>query len=326
MKPVAWLRWVAAAMLVLGALSSPRALAQPRFYWKSLSDANAVPLIVNSISGNTNPFDPAHLVTPGANFSGTLAIAGYARTFSLFDRATMVAVIVPMGRVSGEVTGAGGSTVQSASGVGDPMVEFDINVLGPRAQKDLVQALRFEPGFSLDILADLAFPIGQYDNTQPLNLGQHRWYGRVGAPIVWQLGPWVPGQRTTLECVPVVWFFGPNNDYLEGKTLKTDPMLQLDAHLTRDFTTQFWGSLDATWYYGAGSSLDGVQLAKKLNNFGVGATLGYQITDNLGLTVGYKTTVGANAPEDVRMDSFMVTLVFGWHSLIEGVKRLESGK
>ena len=217
MKPVAWLRWAAAAMLVLGALFSPRALAQPRFYWKTLSDMNAVPVIFNSMSGNANPFDPAHVVTARGNFSGTLAMAGYARTFSLLDRATMVAVIVPMGRVSGEVTAAGRSVVQSANGVGDPMVEFDINVLGPRAQKDLVKALRFEPGFSLDVLVDLAVPIGQYDNSQPLNLGQHRWYGRVGAPIVWQLGPWVPGQRTTLECLPAVWFFGPNNDYLGGR-------------------------------------------------------------------------------------------------------------
>ena len=32
-----------------------------------------------------------------------------------------------------------------------------------------------------------------------LNLGQNRWYGRVGAPMVWQIGPWVPGRRTTFE-------------------------------------------------------------------------------------------------------------------------------
>ncbi|MCK7481112.1 MAG: hypothetical protein M0C28_30840 [Candidatus Moduliflexus flocculans] len=32
-----------------------------------------------------------------------------------------------------------------------------------------------------------------------------------------------------------MWLFGDNNDYV-GQTLKTDPMFQLDAHLTRDFT------------------------------------------------------------------------------------------
>ena len=232
-----------------------------------------MPLIVNSMSGNTNPFDPAHTVTPGANFDATLALAGYARTFSLFDRSAMAAILLPMGRVSGDVTVAGRTFNQSASGFGDPMLEFDINVLGPKAQKNIPDALRYEPGFSVDLLADLAVPIGEYDSNQPLNIGQNRWYGRVGMPIVWQLGPWVPGRRTTLEFLPAVWFFGNNDDYV-GQTLKTDPMFQLDAHLTRDFTEHFWGSLDAAWYNGGKASINGVS-GEKLNNLGVGLTLGY---------------------------------------------------
>ena len=44
----------------------------------------------------------------------------------------------------------------------------------------------------------------------------------------------------------------------------------------------------------------------------------------MNLTVGYKSTVNDNAPDDLRMDGFMFTLVFGWHPLIEGTKRLKS--
>ena len=158
---------------------------------------------MQSISGNTNPFDPAHIVTPGANFDATLALAGYARTFSLYNRAAMVAVIEPMGRVSGEVTVAGKTARQSASGFGDPMLEFDLNVIGPRAQKNIPDALRYEPKFSVDLLGDLAFPIGKYDSSQPLNLGQNRWYGRVGAPIAWQLARGCPvGAQPWNFCLP----------------------------------------------------------------------------------------------------------------------------
>ncbi len=323
MKPAACLRIFAAMMLVMSALCPPRALAQvpARFYWKSLSDANAVPLIVNSISGNTNPFDPAHIVTPGSSIDATLALAGYARTFSLFDRSAMAAILLPMGRVSGQVTAAGKTFNQSADGFGDPTLEFDINVLGPPAQKNLVDVLRYEPGFSVDLLADLALPIGEYNSSQPLNLGQNRWYGRVGAPIVWQLGPWVAGRRTTLEFLPAGWFFGTNDNYV-GQTLKTDPMFQLDAHLTRDFTEHFWGSLDAAWYNGGQASINGVA-GKKLNNLGFGLTLGYQINDNLNLTFGYKSTVNDTAPDALRMNAFMVTLVYGWHPLLEGARRLK---
>jgi len=315
--------WAAVAVLAMAALCPQQALAQmpARFYWKTLSDGNAVPLIVNSISGNTNPFDPAHIVTPGGSFDATMAIAGYAHTFSLFDRSAMAAILVPMGRVSGDVTVAGRTFNQSASGFGDPMFELNINVLGPKAQKNIPDAMRYEPGFSVDVLADLAVPIGEYNSNQPLNIGQNRWYGRVGMPVVWQLGDWVPGRRTTLEFLPAVWFFGENDNYV-GQTLKTDPLFQLDAHLTRDFTERFWGALDLVWYNGGRATINGVQ-GEKLNNIGVGLTLGYTVNDNLNLTVGYKSTVNDSAPGDLRMDAFMVTLVYGWHPMIEGMRRLK---
>jgi hypothetical protein len=324
-KRSGFVRLALASTLALGALAPLPASAQvpARFYWKTLSDANAVPLIFNSMSGNTNPFDPAHSVSPGGNIDGTLALAGYARTFTLFDRSAMAAVIVPMGHLSGDVVAAAGRTLtQSARGFGDPTLEFDINLVGPPAQKNLVDLLRYEPGFSLDVIADLAVPIGRYDSSQALNLGQNRWYGRLGLPVVWQLGPWVPGRRTTLELLPAVWLFGPNNDYV-GQMLKTDPLFQVDMHLTRDFTDHFWGALDGAWYTGGAATINDVK-GEKLDNLAFGLTLGYQINANMALTVGYKSTVNDKAPGDLRMDGFMVSLVYGWHSLVEGARRLKA--
>ena len=326
MKKAVWLYLVVATLIAIGALCPPQTLAQvpARFYWKTLSDSNAVPVIFQSLSGNTNPFDPAHTITPGASLDATLGIVGYARTFSLFDRAAMAALLFPMGHISGEVTVAGRAFNQSASGFGDPMVEFNINVIGPPAQKDIPAVMRYEPGFSIDLLADLAVPIGEYDSSQPLNIGQNRWYGRFGVPTILQIGPWVPGQRTTLEFLPAVWFFGNNDDYV-GQTIETDPLFQLDAHLTRDITEKLWASLDAAWYYGGAATVNGVE-GDKLNNIGVGITLGYQVNDNLNLTVGYKSTINDSSSDDLRMDSFMVSLVYGWHPLLEGSRRLKDEK
>ena len=277
-KPVARLGWALAAALAIGALFPAQAVAQVpgRFYWKSLANANAVPVIFNSLSGNTNPFDPSHNVTPGAEFDATVVMAGYARTFALWDRAGMVAVIMPMGRISGEVLVAGQTIKQSAHGFGDPMIEFDLNLIGPKAQKSIPDALRYEPGFSVDLLADLAVPIGEYNNDQPLNLGQNRWYGRIGAPIVWQLGAWVPGRRTTLEFLPAVWLFGTNDDYT-GSKLENDPTFQLDAHLTRDFTGHLWGAFDTAWYTGGKATVGGVEAEEGRNTVGLGFTRGCTI-------------------------------------------------
>jgi hypothetical protein len=323
-KPVVWLALVVATTLALAALCPLPAFAQVpgRFYWKSLSGGNGVPLIVESISGNTNPFDPSHRVSPGSNFDATMALGGYTHSFSLFDRAAMAAFIQPMGRISGEVTTGSTTATQFARGYGDPMLEFNYNVLGPLAQKTIPDAVRYEPGFSVDLLADLALPVGEYDSSQVLNIGQNRWYGRVGAPIIWQLSDWVPGRRTTLEFLPAVWLFGDNDDYV-GKTLETDPLFQLDAHLTRDFTDRLWGALDSAWFNGGKASINGVA-GDELDNLAFGFTLGYSIHDNLNLTFGYKSTVNDDAPGDLQMDGFMITFVFGWHPIIEGSRRLQS--
>jgi hypothetical protein len=325
MKKLNLAGWSAAALLALAALFPMQVLAQVpgRFYWKNLSGGNAVPVIFNSISGNSNPFDPANIVAPDAQFDATMALAGYAHSFELFDRSAMGGILLPMGRVSATGTLAGRTANQSASGFGDPTAEVTINLIGPPAQRNIPDVQRYEPGFSLDLLADLAVPIGEYNSNQALNIGQNRWYGRIGAPIVWQLGDWVPGRRTTLELLPAVWLFGNNTNYDNGKTLKTDPLFQLDAHITRDFTKDLWGAIDGVWYSGGQASINGVQ-GSKLNNVALGLTLGYTITDNISATIGYKSTINDSAPTALRMDSFMFTLVFGWHPLVEGMRRLKS--
>jgi len=313
------------AILTLTVFSTQQILAQTpaRFYWKTLAGANGVPLIVESINGNTNPFDPSHIVNPGAYVNATMAMVGYAKFLPLFGRSAMISVIFPMGHISSEVT-TGLTSKEDAKGFGDPMLEFDINIIGPKAQTSLPDLMRYEPGFSLDLMMDIAFPVGEYDNTKTLNIGQNRWYGRLGAPIIWQIGPWVPGRRTTLEFLPAVWLFGDNTDFV-GQTMKTDPIFQLDAHLSRDLTHNFWASLDGAWFNGGKATIDTSE-GKKLDNIALGITLGYQINENINLTFGYKSTINDDADDAMRMDGFMVTFVYGWHPLIEGVKRLKESE
>ena len=308
-----------AIIMMLFPLSS-NAQVPPRFYWKSLIGVNAVPVIYMDISGNANPLDGANFVIPESNINASVAMGGYARTFTLFNRPAMAAALLPMGRVSGEASLFGQTFSQSTNGFGDPTLEFVIGLIGPPPIKNIPDSMRYEPGFSLDLLVDLIVPIGEYDDDVPINMGQNRWYGRIAAPIVWQLGDWVPGRRTTLEFLPSIWLYGDNNDFV-GQQLSTDPKFQLEAHLTRDFHKHLWGSVDMNYFSGGQSSING-QGGEDLDMLGMGFTLGYQINDNIHLTAGYMATINDSAPPDLRMDSFKMSLVFGWHPLVEGMKRL----
>ena len=319
--------WIVVTV-VLGMFGSMAANAQvpPRSYWKTLQGTNAVPVIALSASGNVNPFDRSLKFDPSSSLSADVAIAGYVKMFPVWNKAAMLAVLVPMGRIEGDFLDTDGLlTRQSSSGFGDPMVEFNINLIGPPPIMNLPDLLRYEPGFSLDLVVDLAFPLGQNDNTQSLNLGQNRWYGRIGAPIVWQLGPWIPARRTTLEIFPSVWFFGDNDDFV-GKNLENDPTFELEAHLTRNFTSKVWGSLDATYSSSGDATIDDGMPTSGSDMTLVGFTLGYQLNDSMQLTFGYKSTLDNDtASNDLHMSVFMVTLTTGWHRLIEGANRLGGG-
>lgn len=296
----------------------------PRFYWKGLMGTNAVPVIASSMGGNANPYNPALTVIPGSDFKASMAMAGYAKMLPVGKRSGLVSLIVPMGNLAGTASLGGRSYSKTARGFGDPMLMFDVNVIGPKAIMNIPDVLRYQPKFSVDLLGSLAIPIGNYDNQSPINMGQNRWYGRIGAPVVWQLGAWVPGKRTTLEFLPAVWLFGPNNDFV-GKTLETAPMFQLEAHLTRDFMEKLWGSIDVISYSGGKATIDGVE-GSSLNNLGIGGTLGYQINDNMQMNLSYSSTVNDKNPEDLKIDGFRMTLIFGWHKLVEGMHRLKSNE
>ncbi len=283
-----------------------------------LTDTNMFSLTFLNASGNTNPADPAHTVQPNGDFNANLTLVGYSRSFALCDRTALGSILVPVGNLEGEVTGPV-SWQGSARGFGDPVLQFDLNLIGTPAMRNMPALMRYDPCYTVDFVLNLGVPIGEYNKDSPVNIGQNRWFGRAGVPVMINLGDWVPGRRTTFEFLPAVWFFADNDDFL-GQTMKNAPLFQFDAHLTRDFTPTFWGSLDAVWYNGAESTIAGLS-GGSLNAVAVGFTLGYQINDNLMLTGGYTATVG-DGPGDLDLGVFRVNLIYGWHELFEGIGRL----
>ena len=322
------IRWLwTVGVLILVAAVLPRAVfAQgdgPRVHWKEmLTNTNVFSLTYLHASGNSNALDPTHTTFPDGDFSADLTLVGYSRSFSLFDRTAVGSILLPVGGLDGEVSGSLFSQRDSARGFGDPVLQLDVNLFGAPAMRRMPELLRYEPDYTVDLVLDLGIPIGEYDDDSPANLGQNRWYGRVGAPMMVSLRDWVPGKRTTLEVLPAVWLFGDNDDFL-GQKVETDPMFQLEGHVTHDFTESFWASLDAVWYYGAESEFDGMS-GDQLNEVGLGFTFGYSINQNLMLTAGYTATV-EDGRDDLDLGVFRVNLIYGWHRLLEGIKRLGGG-
>ena len=307
-----------------------------RSYWHAREGANAISfqsLNVDIEASDTQQFGPGQYLYPNAEVEADLFIANWVHFFTWLDRPSSLNFALAGGNVDADMNtnltqflppgaSAGNSFSQSSSGFADPTVQLVTNLFGTPPLRSNVDLLNYEPTWTLDAAAMLAFPIGEYDDKKLINLGQNRWFGRFALPLKYHWGAFTPGYRRSFEITPSVWLFDDNDDFL-GQDLENDPMWQLETHLTRDFTPNFYGSLDVLYRNGFQSEIDGVEVGDDLDVGSVGFTLNYQVNDNFAVRTGYSSNVFGDNDLDTSM--FRIQFVFGWHEAMENFKKLTGG-
>jgi hypothetical protein len=166
----------------------------------------------------------------------------------------------------------------------------------------------------LSLLVGVTVPSGDYENDRLLNMGENRWNLRIGLPFVYTLGDWLPGQITTLEFLPSVWFYGDNNDYGSlGLSFEQDPLYTFEAHLTRDISTKSFASLDYFIQRVGNSYLNNVKTGEAHTSDSLGLTLGYQLNANMQLQLRYYTTLSPDSQEnELEANMFQFNVNYFW--------------
>ena len=309
-----------------------------RAYWKGRDGTNMVSfqyLNLNMQASDTQQFDPSQFIYPNSDAEANVMIANYARHFTLFNRASSFAVNIAGGSADLDVNTslipsqflppgiAPGTTFsQSTSGFADPSVQLDVNLFGTSQLKSTVDLVNYEPKWTLDAAVLLAFPIGEYDDDKLVNMGLNRWYGRVAFPFKYHFRVFSPGYMTSLEITPSVWLFAENDDFV-GQKLDNDPLWQLEAHLTHDFTSGFFGSVDALYRSGFQSEIDGTEVGDDIEVGNVGFTLNYQITDNVIMRTGYTSNLFGDS--DLDNSILRMQFIYAWSRDNENAKKLQKG-
>jgi len=309
----------------------------PRTNWKAREGTHVVGfqyLRYDIDSSGSGQFDPSTYVYPNAHTAASVFLASYAHHFTLFKRPSFAALALPGGNASLDANAnalppeflppnvpPGSSLSQSSSGFSDPSLQLVANLYGTPALRSGYDQLNYEPNLTVDAAVLLAFPIGEYESDKLVNIGQNRWYGRIALPLKYHFGPFSPGHMTSLELTPSVWLFAENGDFL-GSELENDPVWQIEGHLTRDFTTRFFGSIDALYRGGFRSRINGVTVGEDLNIGNLGFTLNYQITDNFVVRTAYSSNVFGDG--DLHNSILRIGFVYGWHRSSEDMKKLQS--
>jgi hypothetical protein len=308
-----------------------------RAYWKGRDGTHGFSfqyLNLNMQASGAQQFDPAHFIYSNTDVSANIMIANYMHFTTLFNRPSSLAVTVVGGSVDANISASasplfvpptqtpGVAFNQSASGYGDPAVQLDINLYGTPPLKANFDLLDYEPTLTIDTALMVGLPIGSYDENKLVNLGLNRWYGRIALPAKYHFGVFSRGNMSSFELTPSVWLFADNDNFL-GQNLKNDPMWQVEAHLTHDFTRSLWGSLDVLYRTGFKSEIDGVAVGDAIKIGDVGFTLSYQATDNLAIRTGFSSNVFG----DKNLESSLIRMqfVYSWHRDMENMKKLMSG-
>jgi hypothetical protein len=151
------------------------------------------------------------------------------------------------------------------SGFGDLILRGAVNLLGAPAMglKDFASYVpRTTLGASLIVMA----PVGQYDPSKLINIGTNRWAFKPEAGLTIPMGHW------EVQWYLGGWFFTTNTNFTQGKVRQQDPILSTQAHLKYTFRRGPWLALDANFWMGGRTTVDGVDRDDLQRNSRVGLT------------------------------------------------------
>jgi hypothetical protein len=260
-RPISFL--VACAILAGG----PAAVAQsiePRSY------SNA-PVGVNFLIGGyaytrgglsldpSLPLTDPHLQTSNA-------VLGYARALDLWGLSGKFDVIVPYTWLSGNAQFEGQPVQRVVNGFADPAFRVSVNLYGAPALS-LKDFANYHQDLIIGASLQVWAPWGQYDSSRLVNIGTNRWIFKPEVGISKAMGPW------TLELMAATTLFTDNRDFYGGNTRSQAPLYSAQGHAIYNFASGIWGSVDATYFAGGRSTLNGTLSNDLQQNWRVGGTL-----------------------------------------------------
>ncbi|HEY9199740.1 MAG TPA: transporter [Gammaproteobacteria bacterium] len=247
-------------------------------------------------------FDPAVPLTD-AQLRTDSAVIGYARSLNAWGRSAKFDVIVPYTRLEGSALYVGQPRTREVEGFADPRVRVSINFLGAPA----LTAKQFA-GYRQDLIIGASLQVmallGQYDPERLVNIGTHRWAVKSELGISKARDAW------TLEVAPGVIWYSDNTDFLNGGTVEQAPLYTLQAHLVRSFGKGMWAALDAIYYAGGRTTVNGVEGDTRQENTRLGATLALPI-DRYNSVKLYVST-GTYSRTDSDFDAVGVAWQYRW--------------
>jgi hypothetical protein len=147
-------------------------------------------------------------------------------------------------------------------------------------------------------------PIGQYDSNRAVNLGTNRWSFKPELGLSQALGP------LTLELTAAATFYTDNTNFLGDRTRSQDPIYSVQGHAIYSFGSGVWASMDATYFTGGRTTVDGIAGDDLQRNWRLGATLSFPLSARH--SVRLYASSGVSARTGNNYDLIGIALQYRW--------------
>ena len=204
------------------------------------------------------------------NYTLTSEAMSLTHIFDAFGQSGKLTLVLPYGQLSG-ASNVGGRTVNaSAEGLSDPLIKAAVNLYGAPALT-LDQFKNYQQDLIVGVSLAASVPWGKYDNNQLINVGANRWFIQPGLGISKALGPW------RFELAGAGIFYTSNTNFMGGNSLSQNPVYSTQTHAIYYFQNTAWISVDATYFTGGQSYVNGNPISGSQENWRFGTTMSYPV-------------------------------------------------
>jgi hypothetical protein len=283
--------WVGTVAALLAASTIHAQELVPRAYWPSPVGTNVV-VLSYQYSGGDVVVDPSLPVT-GVDSSIDYLQLSYLHSFALAGRTATASIIQAVADGTTQGFFQGQAFTRRTVGASDTIGRLAVNIAGaPAMDREAFVAMTRDPEMIVGASLTVSAPTGQYDDDRVLNLGTNRWTVQPALGLIYPLT-----NTLLLEFETGVRFFQDNDDFL-GQTREQDPVFSTQVHLIKNLRPGFWVALDANFYHGGRTRVDGERNRDLQRNSRFGATLVYPLAKGhalrFGASVGTVTETGGD--------------------------------
>jgi hypothetical protein len=198
------------------------------------------------------------------------AVVGFAHAFDLLGLSAKFDAVLPYTWLSGSADYQGAPLQRIVNGFSDPAFRVSVNFYGAPALS-LPEFVSYRQDLIIGASLRVWAPWGQYDGSRVVNIGTNRWAFKPELGISKAIDSW------TLELTAGATLYTDNNDFYGGNSRTQDPLYSFQGHTIYSFPNGIWGSVDATYFTGGRTTLNGRLSADLQQNWRLGCTLAFPV-------------------------------------------------